>query len=228
MEKAVIYFFILLLLIGGVIAVGSSTGFNNEVKSPRETGKVQDDRLEKTDVKDNDLGLSDVKDISNIDCENSEIRRDRIKCRLEYIKNNKDYKNFNVLPEACRKIKDENKCLRLYEKSQSCYEKTGREKNKCFKKVIGFARAKLKDENPADRNNKAREYIVLLLYDVQEKIEDAIENNKIDVYKGAEIVDKIVEIKQMILNGDSKNDIKPSMIELREMIKNIKFSLGEG
>ena len=43
-----------------------------------------------------------------------------------------------------------------------------------------------------------------MLYDIQEKIEKAIENERVGVDKGAEAIDKIVEIKEDILNSDFK------------------------
>ena len=86
-------------------------------------------------------------------------------------------------------------------------------------------RANLKDENPSGRNNKARDYVVLLLYDIQEKIEHAVENERIDSEKGAEVIDKIVEIKEAILNGESKQVVKPLLQELRAMLSDIKSTI---
>ena len=86
-------------------------------------------------------------------------------------------------------------------------------------------RANLKDENPSGRNNKSRDYVVLLLYDIQEKIEHAVENERIDSEKGAEVIDKIVEIKEAILNGESKHVVKPLLQELRAMLSDIKSTI---
>ena len=94
-------------------------------------------------------------------------------------------------------------------------------KNKCFKRLANFAKAKLKDEK-VDKNKKSRDYVVLLLYDIQEKIEKAIENERVGVDKGAEAIDKIVEIKEDILNGIKKNDIKPKMLQLRTLLKDFE------
>ena len=46
---------------------------------------------------------------------------------------------------------------------------------------------------------KSRDYVILLLSDIQDKIEKAIENERVDEENGAEAINKIVEIKEDIL-----------------------------
>jgi hypothetical protein len=159
-------------------------------------------------------------------CEDHNGRRDRIKCRLDYVKEKK--KEYVVpkesVPEACRNLEknDREGCRVFYKKSYQCFEKNGRGKNKCFKRLANFAKAKLKDEKPEVRDGKARDYVVLLLYDIQEKIEHAIENERVGSEKGAEVIDKIVVIKELILKGEKKNVVKPLMRDLRVMLQEIR------
>ena len=81
---------------------------------------------------------------------------------------------------------------------------------------------KLKDENPSERGAKARDYIVLLLYDLQEKIEGAIESGKVTSEEGALAIDKIVAIKELILQGKSKDEIRPLLVDLRTTIGTLR------
>ncbi len=157
-------------------------------------------------------------------CEDKESRKERIKCRLQYIKNHKE--DFIVpgegFPEACKNVENKGLCVQLHQLSRKCYEKQGKEKNKCFKRIAGFARAKLKDEKSANRSELSRNYVVILLYSLQEKIEKSIENEKIDVNKGTDVINKIVEIKEAILSGKSKEEVRPKFKELNMLIKSLK------
>ena len=80
------------------------------------------------------------------------------------------------------------RCKQFYENSQKCYLKKGKYKNKCFKRLANFAKAKLKDEKE-NKNKKSRDYVILLLYDIQEKIElpkegiNPIDEKEIDLSK---------------------------------------------
>jgi hypothetical protein len=209
--------FLALVLISSVIAAGSSASDKIE-----NNFKI-DKKLEETNKKsDNEKRKMREK------CEEYENRKERIKCRLDYIKENKE--NFealyNKIPESCRNLDFENrgKCVSFYQKSQACYEKNGIEKNKCFKRIANFAKANLKDEKEG-KNQKARDYVILLLYDIQEKVEEAIKNQKIDAEKGSDIINKITEIKEDILSGKTKNEIKPKFAELKELLKKLKSSI---
>lgn len=252
--KKLFYLFnilIVLLLVGSIIAAGTSTSATSDNDNSNDNSDTTDTVSETSsddvnDTEENDdsnnkssnktrglkrpVPLTDEeKEDLRAACEDSDSRRDRIKCRLNYIKDNKEgfRAPYGVLPEACRKLGDKDRCVKLYDKSQTCYEKKGMDKNKCFKRVAGFARAKLKDENPSGRGDKARDYVVLLLYDLQGKIEEAIENERIDADKGAEVIDKIVEIKEAILNGMTKGEIRPMFQSLKNMLKDIKQTMDQ-
>ncbi|MAH06935.1 hypothetical protein CMI38_01645 [Candidatus Pacearchaeota archaeon] len=173
-----------------------------------------------------DCGDVNSDEVIEIECEDPGNRRDRIKCRLDYVKENKkDYvAPKDSVPEACRNLENNERegCRVIYKKADQCYGKDGKGKNKCFKRVANFANAELKDEKPNVRDGKAREYVVLLLYDIQEKIEHAIENGRVESGKGAEIIDTIVVIKELILKGEKKEVVKPLMRDLRVMLQSIR------
>lgn len=213
MKIKVALFLCILLLLGGIYAAGSSAGEKSDASIPNK-------EIRKTNEGDR-MKLREA-------CDAKTTRADRIKCRLQYMRDHKeDFVSQDKYPEVCRNLVEKEKCRSLYERSHNCYEKKGIEKNKCFKKIVGFARAKLKDEDPAQQNTLSRDYVVLLLYDLQEKIEQGIENEKIDVDKGSAVVDKITEIKEAILAGKKKEEIKPMFHDLRNLIKDMKEAIDE-
>lgn len=246
-----IFFMVLMISIISIFifAAGSSTGeVNNQDTDINQSSNITDQNLTQDsyqNVSDDDNksanipakqrnGISDrVKKFTAVEklkireaCENKTDKKERIKCRLQYIKDHKE--EFVVpgkgIPEACRSLTNKAQCIQLHQLSSKCFEQNGKDKNKCFKKLAGFARAKLKDEL-ANKSELSRKYVVLLLYDLQEKLEKAIENEKIDVDKGTEAINKIVEIKEAILAGKSKNEIKPLFQELKIILKELKEAM---
>jgi len=227
MKKSLYLFniLIILLLVASVIAAGSSTGSRTNTASDPTTNFGTDERV------------NTARQITGAEkraargaCEDSDNRRTRIKCRLDYIKdNNEDFEaHYSKAPEACRELEKDGKgrCVAFYKKSQACYDKKRGDKIKCFKRLANFAKANLKDEKE-ERGLKARDYVILLLYDIQEKIEGAIENDRIDSDAGADAIDKIVEIKEDILNGKTKREVTPKMLQLRTLLKNIKSTIDQ-
>jgi hypothetical protein len=221
-----------LLLVTSVIAAGSSTSSKTVPSDNFKTDEgAKDIAKKKIIVKPKSLTAEQKNTARNI-CEKYKNRKERIRCRLKYIKKHKEEFKApdNKAPEACRRLgKDKMKrCKQFYENSQKCYLKKGKSKNKCFKHLANFANAKLKDEKEnKNKNKKSRDYVILLLYDIQEKIEKAIENERVDADKGAEAIDKIVEIKEDILNGIKKNVIKPKMLQLRTLLKDLKSKIDQ-
>ena len=53
-------------------------------------------------------------------------------------------------------------------------------------------------------------------------MEKAIENEKIDVETGSEAVNKITEIKEAILAGKTKDEIRPMFQELKNILSQLK------
>ncbi len=150
----------------------------------------------------------------NQTCDDINQSNDRIKCRLVYGKNYTA--RDNTIPEGCLRAKSPLACKRLYRDSEGCFELQGKEKNLCFRRVSGFVKEKIKDE-VQDGKNKTRNYVVLMLYDLQERVEKAYEDGKIDVDESTALIAKIAEIKQAILDGKTKAEIRTMMQELKQM-----------
>lgn len=146
-------------------------------------------------------------------CENFNIRLERVKCRLE-----KKGLDTSSVEESCRVLPNPSNCQALYNKVNSCYDLNGVQKDQCFKRIAGFI-GKGNLENEAKANNKGalRNYVVFLLYDLQERVEEANEQGKLDTQKSAQIIDIIIQIKEKLFLDKSKNEIKP----LLEQLKNI-------
>lgn len=150
---------------------------------------------------------------TRIDCESSETRRERIKCRLQ--NRTLAEKPVNV-PEACRRLSNPQACIALYNKVRPCYQLEGRNKDRCFKIASGFTKTNLSEEMQA-RAEKARNYLITLLYDLEERVESAVDSGKITAEKGAEIIDLIVKIKQDILDKKPRQEIRAGLSQLKEL-----------
>ena len=220
-----------LILVTSVIAYSHSNTYSKTVPSDNfKTDKVAKDITKKKVMEKPKRLTAEQKNAARNVCENKKVRKERIRCRLRYIKEHKEKVGVpsNRAPEACRGlgIDKKSRCKQLYKNSKICYVKKGKDKNKCFKRLANFALAKLKDEKE-NKNKKSRDYVILLLSDIQYKIEKAIENERVDEDNGAGAIDKIVEIKEDILNGIKKNDIKPKMLQLRTLLKDLKSKIDQ-
>ena len=153
------------------------------------------------------------------DCEEKENRTERIECRLK-IKRIATRKivqawkeqNKDETPEACRNLNTNRKeeCRKLHRAINNCFEKEGREKDRCFKRVAGFINSNLNDER-SNKSEKGRIYIVSLLEELQQKIEDKVESGRINDATGADLISQITDIKESVLNGDSREIIQPKI-----------------
>lgn len=160
--------------------------------------------------------ISDEPD-KKMDCESIQIRKERIKCRLQ----NKVEEEGNIeydirVPEACKTLRNPTACIALYKNVQTrgCYDMEGRDKDKCFKDTIrideGFG-----ELTPQERVGKAREYLVLLLYGLEERIENANDAGAISDDNAAEIIELITQIKEDILDGKKRAEILPKLNDLK-------------
>mgnify|MGYP001561686937 CR=1 FL=1 len=148
-------------------------------------------------------------------CEDIEAIRERIKCRFQY-KAVARAEAADVVEEACRGRAgaiNEDKCKALYErlKNKKCYD---------FEDPVAKKRCLLKESGinintggtfRAAPNDVKRSYVVALLYELQERIEKLEANGEITVDESASLVAKIVEIKQMILDGKPRSEIVPKI-----------------
>jgi len=161
---------------------------------------------------------------SAIDCEDSATlptMRDRIKCRIQ---NREIYiAPTNSVPEACRDLRtpglsaetSQGRCVAYYRVISSCYnEDSPQSKRGCLMRAAGIANSRLADETE-NRRQKARDYTIALLYNLEERIENKNKEGLISDETAAEGINKIVEIKRMLLQGESGATIRQKIIELK-------------
>lgn len=203
----ILFFTILISLTIFVYAAGSS-----EIPQPQPTPTPKS-----TPTPTTGFFSVDEPPVRNKECDSIPALSGRILCRLENnkegIKEKADYEK--QVPEACRTLKNPTACIALYKKVQDnkCYDLKGKEKDKCFKDVVGIKK-KLAEEN--DKANKARQYLILLLYDLEERVENAVADQKILPAAGAKIITLIIEAKQLILDNKPKSEIVSKLNELKE------------
>lgn len=147
----------------------------------------------------------------NTICEQKSSRKARIECRLQ-LQRNISLEGLNVTEESCRSVKNKSRCSLLYAQVHACYDMDGRQKDQCFKRVAGFAQNRISEEKSPDA---VRTYMVFLLYNLQEKVEVKSEAELITSAEAAVLIDLIVDIKQKIMNGASRTEIKTKLGELR-------------
>ncbi len=158
------------------------------------------------------------------DCETIAMRIERIKCRLQ----NKTEEGENIdyearIPEACKTLRNPTACIALYKNVQArrCYDMEGRDKDKCFKETAGI-RSNFSGLIPEERAQKAREYLVFLLYEFEERIEDDNKKGLISDDSAAEIIELITQIKEDILSGKNRVEIMPKFNELKQKIRAVR------
>lgn len=146
--------------------------------------------------------------------------RARIHCRIQ---NRATYvAPVDSVPEACRDLRttEENsedpqgRCVSYYRLITPCYDADSpQSKRACLMRVAGIS-TRLADESE-DRAEKARNYIVAVLYNLEERLEEMNEAGTITDDVAADGIAKIVEIKRMILEGKTRTEIMPKMQEFK-------------
>src|SRR3989338_3228081 len=156
-------------------------------------------------------------------CDIMDKREDRIKCRLRLARlfkyKDEEINYENRVPEACRSLKNPVACISLYKRAQkdNCFKiENSRKKDFCLKKSAEILKGELKDLSKEERVNKSRNYLILLLYDLQDKIEKANNDGTISDEDASAIINLIVEIKENLLEGKKKAEILPKLRELRD------------
>ncbi len=162
-------------------------------------------------------------------CDSIVDRQERIKCRLQAARTVAsegpiDYER-DVIPEACKRLQAATdveitsitQCRRLYNSLQGCYDLRGEEKMACFRESAGIEGQTVREA----AKEKVRHYIVAVLYDVQERLEHAVEEGNVDAEAAAEIIELIVTVKEDIMNGESREIIKPKIQEIREKLQSL-------
>lgn len=238
----VILFFGLLLVASFIVyAAGSSEIPSDDDDDDRElTNKSSNSTINSNKTIKNETERTIRKMMNRTDddddrrkCDYKDNRTQRIKCRLMNKMEEGEDENGTInfekrVPEACRSLRNPVACIALYKRvhNNGCYSLDGRNKDVCLKRAANITEAKLKDISREERNQKAREYIVLLLYELEERIEQGNEDGKISDGDAAAIIDLIVKIKSDILNGEKKDVVLPELKELRDKLRAVKTKTG--
>lgn len=154
-------------------------------------------------------------EVARPDCESFSLIIERIKCRLEF------GQKYETTPEPCRNlnspVNNEQGCTKLYKDSLPCYELSGTNKDQCFKNLAGFSKTTVREEiSTPDGNKKVRLYLVALLYDLEEIVEDAQREEKMDLDLAAELIDSIVVVKSKVLQNKPVSEVRASLKNLKD------------
>ena len=139
-----------------------------------------------------------------VDCESYSSMKERIGCRLE---------NGNQRPtthESCRGLANEKACQALYDKVFPCYDSESMAKDRCLRKIAGVT-ARLSSSNVSSRHN----YALFLLYDLEERVEEAFEYGKISSEKASTVETYIISAKKAILEGLGRDEIRSRVATLK-------------
>ncbi len=209
----------ILVLSGSVFAAGVSEGGTSPSPSSGSASIPYGDDARVADNTNNFIQPSPPQRESQIEaggernCEEFETMRERIRCRLIQGSDSGE----GGIEEACRGLRTQGKCVAFYATVQTCYKLEGRAKDSCFKRAAGLQKQALSEEDTKERKEKAQYYVIALLYDLQERVEKAQEKGKIDVDDAADIINKIIEMKKDILNGELKEKMKQKLIALKQL-----------
>ena len=153
-------------------------------------------------------------------CEDLTSMRERIKCRFQ----NKVVARAEattVTEEACRGHTRQAACTALYQRSSGCYDiSTPSEKKRCFLEKAGI-NINAGGTFSAAPNDVKRNYVILLLYELQERIENMEERGTISDDQAANLVTQIVEIKKLILEGKPRSEIVPKIQQFKSDYREI-------
>jgi len=162
---------------------------------------------------------------NSIICEDKTDLRERIKCRLEN-KNIAKQEAYDSVEEACRGHNKTEACTRLYKNSAYCYEQeNSTAKKRCFLKESGI-NINAGGTFRAAPNDAKRNYVVLLLYELQERLEKMETNGIITSDQASSLIAKIVEIKRMTLAGEKRADIIVKINEFKKEYREVVFGRG--
>ncbi|HLC31601.1 MAG TPA: hypothetical protein VJK51_02955 [Candidatus Nanoarchaeia archaeon] len=145
-------------------------------------------------------------------CDDKTNRKDRIKCRLEA---KTVVEKAKILDESCKDLVNPANCQSLYNRAQACYDKEGIEKDRCFLRVTGFIKKPSPSANAASNNEQRKQYAVLILYNLQQRVESLHQAGNITDEQAAALIDEIVQTKQEIQSGSTKDAIREHIQEIK-------------
>ena len=146
--------------------------------------------------------------IKTPDCESFATIQERVECRLEF------GQEKETTPEPCRVLPVAATCVKYYRDSVPCYEKNGKEKDKCFKQVLQFSKKSVKQQATLD-TRPLQSYMLLVLYDLEDRVEDAVKEKTISIGEGAALITDIINIKIKVLERKPDSEIKADIISLK-------------
>ena len=142
------------------------------------------------------------------DCESFATIKERVACSLEF------GQEKETTPEPCRVLPVAATCVKYYRDSVPCYEKDGKEKDKCFKDVLQFSKKSVKQQAKFD-TRPLQSYMLLVLYDLEERVEEAVEDKELSVEDGAALITDIINLKIKVLERKPAAEIKAGLQKLK-------------
>ena len=142
------------------------------------------------------------------DCESFATVKERVKCRLEF------GQQKETTPEPCRVLPVAATCVKYYRDSIPCYKKSGKDKDQCFKNVLQFSKKSLKEQAKFD-TKPLQSYMLLVLYDLEERVEDAVKEKTISIDEGAALITDIINIKVKVLERKPASEIRAAVLQLK-------------
>src|SRR3989344_6122671 len=233
---AILFVLITVIFAWGVFAAGTSEGgdlnnnntstnitTNNTNKNVTLNNTGDDDRDDNKTGRGNNSGRGKP-EYQERNCEAFNSTNERIRCRI--IQGENYTAPEGNIPEACRNETIRGRCVAFYATIQTCYKLPTKAKDACFRRASGLTK-KFDEEPQEERKEKARNYMVTLLYELEQRVEKANSKGKISDDNAILLVDKIVQIKKAILEGKTKAEIKIMLREFKEMWKSSKIKIDE-
>ena len=152
----------------------NNTSGNNNVSINR----TRDDDREENETRGGNRSREGKYEYQERNCEAFNSTGERIRCRI--IQGENYTAPEGNIPEACRLNNTEIKgrCVAFYRTIQACYKLPAKAKDSCFRRATGLTK-KFDEEEQEGRKEKARNYMITLLYELEERVEKAHSKEKI-------------------------------------------------
>ena len=205
-KKILLLMTMMLLVVGVIHAAGSSTGGSSTVTSsdtPTNPPTSVDTVSQNSDAGANSNTAKNIASTpSTPNCEAYSTVKERVNCRLVY------GEAANTIPEPCRGLTNQDACAQLYTAVTPCYTNIGTAKDQCLKQIAGFTS---KSTDVETNQTAIRNYVLFLLYDLQDRVEKAYADKQVTSDQAADIIDSIVTAKYAVTRGQSSDDIRAAV-----------------
>lgn len=218
----VVFFALFLVVIISIFVIGENENNqqNSQNNSQNNTGK--NESVTQSQVNQSTKPSAE-------ECFDIEDRRSRLKCKLQNMEEIKsmiaekysEFANDSSIYETCYGLKNQGLCVAFMARSLKCYGLEGEKRDRCFKVVAEFKQAKISDEISAEENEtKAKEklsnYMVLVLSNLEKRLEKEYSEGKVGDDNAAMINERIVRLKKILIES------KPTKYLLRSEIKELR------